>query len=102
VILHGNNSPIVKLGRVKGLVELAKMSVAIVGIFALSVDVVDDQGKRRSGSRLGRPFEHLNIAVRIAECGDGPPPQTLSLKWRGRAFRDASALKNQFENPLTG
>jgi hypothetical protein len=77
------------------------MSVAIVGIFALSVDVVDDQGKRRSGSRL-RPFEHLKIAVRIAECGDGPPPQTSSLKWRGRAFRDASASKNQFENPLTG
>ena len=56
---------------VESALELADVAVAVVGEFARGVVVVDDHAQPRTGRR-GRPLEHLEVAVRIAEGHDRP------------------------------
>ena len=49
------------------------MGIAVVGPFALGIGVVDQTHEARASAGRG-PFQHLLVAVGIAEGEDGTPP----------------------------
>ena len=67
VVLHVDDGPALLRGLVERLVELADVRSAIVGIFALGVGVVDDEAEPRRPCSPGRPLQHLQVAVGVAE-----------------------------------
>ena len=52
------------------------MAVAVVGVLAFGVGVVDDQAEARPGAR-GGPLQHLQVAVGVAERRDRPAADEL-------------------------
>jgi len=52
---------------VERLVEAAETRVAIIGIFAFRIGMMDQKAKPGAPGH-GRPLQHLKIAVGIAEC----------------------------------
>ena len=53
-------------------VESADVRFAVVGPLARGVVVMDEHPQPRTGAAV-RPFEHLEVAVGVAERGDRPP-----------------------------
>ena len=68
------SGPAIEEGGVPGQVEPAKCRLAVIGVFTLGVGMMDDAAQTRRPTRLGGPLQHFEIAVRIAEGGDRPPP----------------------------
>ena len=54
---------------VQRLVEAAEVRVAVVGVFAFGVGVVDDQPEAHAAGHRG-PLQHFEVAVGIAEGRD--------------------------------
>src|SRR5262249_14254738 len=73
VRLHVYHSPAPRRGLVQGLVQLADFRGPVVGPFAIAVGVMHEPHEPGALSR-GGPLEHLQVAVRVAEGEDGPPP----------------------------
>ncbi len=69
VILHADYGPAFGVGLIEGLIKFADGGVAVVGILADGVGVVDEEHKAGTGAG-GCPFEHLLVAVGVAEGGD--------------------------------
>jgi len=59
-------------GLIEGFVETANGRLTIVGIFAVGIGVMDDEAETRPRTG-GGPLDHLQVAVGVAESGDGPP-----------------------------
>src|SRR4029450_2005459 len=70
VVLHAHDRPAFGRGFIEGFVEFADVGFAVVGPLAVSVGVVDDEAEARTAAR-GRPLQHLQVAVGVAEGGDG-------------------------------
>src|SRR6185295_5157615 len=68
---HADDDPVVRLGLVPGLVELADVRGAVVGELTLGVVVVHDEREALAGA-VGGDLQHLQIAVGVAECGNRP------------------------------
>src|ERR1700733_4703473 len=66
VALHIDYDPAVLTGLVQSTGQPAEESVVVVGILASGICVVDDQSEARPRAG-GRPFEHLEVAIRVAE-----------------------------------
>src|SRR4029077_876423 len=66
---------------VPGFVELAYIRFAVVGPFAFSIIVVDDEHEARARS-AHRPLKHLLIAIGIPKCRDrSPANESLDTDW---------------------
>ena len=76
VVLHVYDCPAFRVRLVEGLVEVTDGGRAIVGPLALCVGVVDEEREPRADAR-GRPLEHLQVAVGVAECCDGTAADVL-------------------------
>jgi hypothetical protein len=74
VLLHVDHrstcSPLPRLAPI----ELAEMRMAVVGIFALRIGVVDDQAKARAACAERRPLQHFEIAVGLPKAAMGRRP----------------------------
>ncbi len=70
VVFHADDGPAFGGGFVQGLVEFADWGVAVVGVLAHGVGMVDEEHETRAGAG-GGPLEHLLIAVGVSEGGDG-------------------------------
>ena len=77
VLLHVDDGPPVHRCGVQRHVQFAEMRMAIVGIFAFRIGVVDDQAKSGTAAAERRPLQHFEIAVGIAEGGDRTAPDVL-------------------------
>src|SRR4051812_29508539 len=66
---HIDNGPTFRLGDVERLIELSDGGLAVVSPFAFGIGVVNDKGKTDARASLG-PFQHLQVAVGIAERGN--------------------------------
>src|SRR5882724_1468891 len=73
VVLHADHGPAFRLRLVPGLVELADLRLPVVGILARGVVVMHDQHEALAGAGRGE-LQHLQVAVGIAEGGDGTAP----------------------------
>jgi hypothetical protein len=71
VRLHVHDRPAPRLGLGEPFLEPADVR-AVVGPLAVGVGVVDVQAEARAGDG-GRPLQHLEVAVRVAERRDRPP-----------------------------
>src|SRR6188768_3590250 len=71
IILHVDDGPAPGLGFVEALVELADVRIPVVGPFALGIRVMDIKTQPRAVGDAS-PLQHLQVAVRVAERGDGP------------------------------
>jgi hypothetical protein len=69
-VLHINNCPVLSLGFIEPLLMPPDGRLAIGGPFPLTVGTMNGETESRPRTSAG-PLEHLQIAVRIAECGDG-------------------------------
>ena len=76
VLLHVDNRPAFRLCFVEAFVEAANAGLSVVGPFALGIRMVDVKREPRplSGSR---PLQHLQVAVGVAERGNGSPADLL-------------------------
>src|SRR5580698_4292503 len=66
VVLHIDNRPALCIGLIECLVELPNGRSAIIGPFPSCVVVVDEHREARAVSR-GRPLQHLQVSVGVAE-----------------------------------
>ena len=72
---------------VERLVEPADIGIAVVGVFALGVGVVDDEAQGRGAVLHRGPLEHLQVAIRVAEGDD-------------RAAADEAVDADRFARPV--
>jgi hypothetical protein len=70
IVLHVHDNPALRPGFVESFVETANVRITVVGPFALGIGVMDVETEARARASSG-PLEHLQVAVRIAEGGDG-------------------------------
>src|ERR1044072_7657842 len=77
VLLHVDHVPPVHRRGLKRLVKFAKMRLAIVGVFAVCVGVVQNQAKPGAAGAKCRPLQHFEIAVGIAERCNGATTDML-------------------------
>ena len=91
VVLDVDNGPSTSWAFVEPTRQTGKASVAVIGIFAVRIVMMDDQTEARSRS-ASDPFEHREIAVRIAKGGDGTPPD-MGVDRDGLAFLVAKEVQ---------
>src|SRR3954468_19251798 len=72
VALHIHNRPVLRFGFVPSLVELSDGRRAVIGPLTLGVCVMDNQPEAFA-TPIGRPLEHLEVFVGIAEGSDRTP-----------------------------
>src|SRR5262245_47670112 len=69
VVLHVDENP-TPFGRlVESFVEASNVRVAIVGVFALGISMMNDQSEAGAVFHRG-PLEHLKVAIGVAEGND--------------------------------
>ncbi|KAG0735899.1 hypothetical protein G6F24_018557 [Rhizopus arrhizus] len=64
--LHVNNRPSAALGFIQRAVQSSDAGIPVIGPLALRVGVVDD-ARKALASAGGRPLQHLQVAVGVAE-----------------------------------
>ena len=74
--LHVDDRPSIRGCCIQGRIQPTKGRVAVIGVFAFPIGVMDDQPETAAACQSG-PLEHLKIAIGIAECGDRAPPDVL-------------------------
>src|SRR4029450_4232991 len=96
VRLHVDDGPAAFFRLVHRLVEPADARIAVIGVFALGIDVVHDTHESRAGMG-GSPLQHLQVAVRVAEgenritprCGAAAPSPSRDRMRRQAGNRTA-------------
>jgi DNA invertase Pin-like site-specific DNA recombinase len=76
VVLHADQRPTIYLCCIESFVELAKVGLSIIGVLTGGIRVMHDQAKCAAAG-LGRPLQHLQIAIRIPERRNGAAPNVL-------------------------
>jgi hypothetical protein len=71
IVLHVHDGPSVHSRGVQSLIELAKIGVSVIGVFAPGVSVMDDETESHcTGSSC--PLKHLEVPIRVTKRGDRP------------------------------
>ena len=97
---HTDDDPAAGSGLVEASVEAPDGGLTIVGPFALSIGVVYENAKTGSVTG-GRPLEHLEVAVGVAEGGDRPAADVrVDADWL--AFFVVDEVQSQARRTRTG
>src|SRR5256885_1417883 len=81
IVFHADYGPAFRDRFVPRFVESAYIRFAVVGPFAFSIIVVDDEHEARIRP-AHRPLEHLLVAVGIPKCRDrSPTNENLNTDW---------------------
>ena len=69
VVLHVYDSPLVALHFLERFVKFPNVRLTVIGPLAVGIGVMDEQAEARALAG-GRPLQHLQVAVGVAERGD--------------------------------
>jgi len=81
VLLHIHNDPAIGIRLVESLVELTDVAFAVVGKLAVRICVVNKESQSTAFTTHG-VFDHLDIAVGIAECQNRTATNVLIDSYR--------------------
>jgi hypothetical protein len=76
ILLHVHYDPAHGIRPVEGLVEGSDVALAVVGILAIGIGVVNKQPQSSTFAGLG-VFDHLHVGIGIAEGQDRPAADVL-------------------------
>ena len=110
VSLHVYNGPAFRCCFVEPFLQAADAGIAVISPFSVAIGMVNVEGESRPRSGRG-PLQHLQVAIRVAESGDGAaadvlvdPNRLASLvvneAYLGYARRAARIQMNPSSSPL--